>query len=331
MLLKHQRNNIFDGSKLLFTIVMGLMFFFYDVGTIVNPSPSFIKKTTDNIHPSTEQIDTPTTLPTITQDQISTIKSEELSELIQWFDIEQKDYYRERYTKLCEYYSSRCSGIQLQFSDTNNKDYYRWLITLATIDKLNNLLLSESWFENSIIIKDDDSKKRWYATKSGIVINSRNLSSSEFFEVLVHELGHILDLALIQWTSSELHPLFTEFQEPVFAIDDPSLQYYALSRDSEGLKKSGSSIRDFCTIYGSQNPFEDFSECFNLYINHHDYFLSLLPTSKILQSKYDFITLWMRYKDLQIINFSDYNHESDHRYRDSTKISIQKTLEITEL
>jgi len=34
------------------------------------------------------------------------------------------------------------------------------------------------------------------------------------------------------------------------------------------------------------NPFEDFAECFNLYVNHNDYFKRLAQTNTVLAKKY---------------------------------------------
>ena len=36
---------VFDRSKLLFTVIIGLMFFFYDTDTIVNPLPTQLPST----------------------------------------------------------------------------------------------------------------------------------------------------------------------------------------------------------------------------------------------------------------------------------------------
>jgi hypothetical protein len=37
------------------------------------------------------------------------------------------------------------------------------------------------------------------------------------------------------------------------------------------------------------NPFEDFAECFNLYMNHNAYFRSIAQNNIILTQKYNFI------------------------------------------
>ncbi|MDR2190630.1 MAG: hypothetical protein LBP53_05620 [Candidatus Peribacteria bacterium] len=69
----------------------------------------------------------------------------------------------------------------------------------------------------------------------------------EFFQVLTHEAGHIVDLGSLQGKSSSKSNVFTEFGKKVFAIDDPSLEYYRYSRQSETIRKSGVNKSDFCS------------------------------------------------------------------------------------
>lgn len=282
---------------------------------------------TDNtVHPSSENNNPDT----VNEQRENSVIPFTLPELILWFDLNQSEKYHDAYRIACEGQSYLCSSIQLQFSE-NNKEYYYGLLALLSINEINNLLLKADTLQTTLIIKNDpDQKKRWYATKQSIVINTHNLSEEEFFEVLVHELWHTLDLWIIEWTDSTLHTKFTEFWEPVFALDDPSLSYYTLSRESEWIKRPWSNITDFCTIYGSSNPFEDFSECFNLYINHHDYFVSLTQNNLILLQKYQFIQSWIRQGNHYKNNSHNYSFDLSYRYRDSTKIPISE-IEITDV
>jgi len=65
--------------------------------------------------------------------------------------------------------------------------------------------------------------------------------------------------------------------------------YYTLSRESEKRRKAKAKKEDFCTIYAMSNPFEDFAECINLYLNHNNYFNTIKKSSTILDKKYNFI------------------------------------------
>jgi len=93
----------------------------------------------------------------------------------------------------------------------------------------------------------------------------------------------------LQGINSNKHGAFTEFGKKVFATDDLSLKYYAESWKSETVRKPGSLKKDFCSGYGMSDPFEDFAECFNLYINHHSLFKAMAKNNQILTKKYNFV------------------------------------------
>ena len=38
------------------------------------------------------------------------------------------------------------------------------------------------------------------------------------------------------------------------------------------------------------DPFEDFAECHNLYLNHHDYFRKLALNNSTIKNKYNFLS-----------------------------------------
>lgn len=45
----------------------------------------------------------------------------------------------------------------------------------------------------------------------------------------------------------------------------------------------------FCSRYGMNNPFEDFAECHNLYLNHNNMFLFMARHNKTIKAKYNFM------------------------------------------
>lgn len=151
-------------------------------------------------------------------------------------------------------------------------------------------------------------------------MNIETKDSEEFYEVLVHELGHILDLGTLVGKATQLSPLYTEFNDPAFALDDPSLTYYQLSRASETRKHSESSTADFCTSYGAKNPFEDFAECYNLYVNHYSYFQKISTESSVLNQKFQFIANYVQLKPSPKRKLHEYTNEAYHRFWDSTRL-----------
>lgn len=92
---------------------------------------------------------------------------------------------------------------------------------------------------------------------------------------MTHEFGHIVDLGVLNGISKIQNGNYTEFGKVKFAIDDPSLEYYKYSRTSESIRNQSAKKKDFCSGYGMTNPFEDFAECHNLYLNNKQLFRSM--------------------------------------------------------
>ena len=126
---------------------------------------------------------------------------------------------------------------------------------------------------------------------------------------------------MMEGQNKKYNQYITEFGKLSFAIDDPSLEYYAFSRESEYQRKSIETKQSFCSIYGMTSPFEDFAECFQLYINHNDYFRYLAKDNNTLAKKYTFLNKLMKnkylYKKLQNIHYKD---DTQYRYRDTTRM-----------
>ncbi len=177
---------------------------------------------------------------------------------------------------------------------------------------------------SSIVVKKDTGNRRGYATRDSIIFNIWTVKSNkEFIELSAHEMGHITDLGYIQWVSLRKDRNYTEFGKAVFAINDPSLSYYRLSRDKESIRKAEAKKKDFCSGYGMSDPFEDFSECFNLYINHNALFKEIAKTDTILRRKYNYIAgiFSGKYISSNSQDISLVKNDTVRRPRDTTKIS----------
>lgn len=111
---------------------------------------------------------------------------------------------------------------------------------------------------------------------------------SEYWGVLTHEFGHIIDLGVLQGLSKHKDTKYTEFGKIKFSIDDPSLEYYRYCREGENIRKSEVKKSDFCSGYGMTNPFEDFAECHNLYLNNKQLFRKMAMESIIMRNKYNY-------------------------------------------
>jgi len=70
------------------------------------------------------------------------------------------------------------------------------------------------------------------------------------------------------------------------------------------------------------NPFEDFAECFNLYINNQSFFKFIASKSKTLAQKYNFIATLLqgKYLEKNIKAISLVKEDINRRPWDTTKL-----------
>ena len=99
-------------------------------------------------------------------------------------------------------------------------------------------------------------------------------SFDELAKVLVHELGHIVDIYYLQRSG---------------ITRDLSHTYYEISWEDVDTQKSGASSSDFISWYATTNQYEDFAEAFTFFLFHNEEFLRRSQESWALQKKYDFL------------------------------------------
>lgn len=228
------------------------------------------------------------------------------------------------FTKLCAKYRVVCDKISWWwvFSDENKS------IKLAYIAYLLKNLDSniKRWNNPSdalvaMLINEKKWSRRGSANWDTITINNWWIQyDNEFFQVVSHEIWHIIDLWWLQWKSTKKSKVFTEFNKEVFSIDDPSIEYYKYSWSSEKVRKNWMTREDFCSGYWMSDPFEDFAECHNLYLNHHDYFHHIALVNDTVKNKYNFFSNLYGGK---YINDSEVRYESrsdSYRAWDTTKM-----------
>ncbi len=223
------------------------------------------------------------------------------------------------YKKLCNYYKWRCSIIEVDEFSYQKKTYYTAL-TIYLVIFVNKYLPSLKETLEYIKIQPEKKWRRWYAWHHSIILNvKKSMDYKQFFEVLTHELWHIVDLWILNWTSIFKSKKFTEFWKKAFAKDDPSLQFYKLCWLSENVKKADSFISDFVSWYWMTDTFEDFAESFNMYINHNRVFRQMASESNILKYKYNFIAKLFKWH--YINDDKKFLYKSHFRPWDSTRFN----------
>ena len=224
------------------------------------------------------------------------------------------------FDKLCSYYKTYCNIIDISKTDFNyqEKTYYVW-ITIYLLHFVDGIFPDVTNKLYYIKIQKSKTWRRWYAWHYSIVMNVKNnMNYNDFYEVLTHELGHIVDLWILEWTSKKKTSVFKEYGRENFAIDDPSLNFYKLSFLSEKVKKPSIYAKDFVGWYAMTNTFEDFAETFNMYVNHNYVFKQMAKESNILQKKYNFLNKVLKGKYLR--SDKNFNYKYSYRPWDSTKM-----------
>lgn len=230
--------------------------------------------------------------------------------------------------KLCKVYPDICDKIIFNWTfSQSEKITYQGLIiyAMSNIDSFLTTKAKLSQTLYTISLNKTQSWRRGYAGHHTLTINLASIKSyTEFFEVVTHEFWHNVDLGVIEGNSSYLDKNFTEFNQAAFSIDDKSLDFYKFNFQSETSRLDRSSFKDFVSWYALTNPFEDFAETFNMYLNHHDFFKELAETNYILAQKYDYMSylLWGKYFFNDSLSTKKLQRDPLFRPWDSTRIRM---------
>lgn len=115
---------------------------------------------------------------------------------------------------------------------------------------------------------------RGQMSNESVTLSGRIKSTSEMAKVLVHELGHMVDIYYLKQRGRN---------------SDPSKDFYAISWSEPTVIRSGMSASSFVSGYAATNQYEDFAETFALYVFHNQAFSQKAQNNLVLQQKYDFL------------------------------------------
>jgi len=125
-----------------------------------------------------------------------------------------------------------------------------------------------------IIVDRERTSPRGQMSDESVTLSGKILSLSEMAKVLVHELGHMIDIYVLR-------------QEGFSA--DPSQTFYSISWLEPTVMKSGLSSSAFVSGYAASNQYEDFAESFAMYVFHNKAFQDRATKNSFLQKKYNFL------------------------------------------
>lgn len=142
------------------------------------------------------------------------------------------------------------------------------------------------------------------------VFSPHTLSYGEFLWVLIHEIGHVVDVMFFH-------------QENMWNFDE-SYIFYEYSWKDWNIIKEWQTEDDFVSWYAMTNMYEDFAESFTYFIFHNEDFLKKAEKSYILKKKYDFFVNYV-FVNKEFIGTSFFSWDETKRGSyvwDVTKIPI---------
>lgn len=229
-------------------------------------------------------------------------------------------------TQLCVQYSSPCEILHHGDDETLDQRLNTTVISLFTLQKIDLFLVTEQKTIYELlglaINAANGSTRGMYRGKNLYFWLGQMRNFQEFLEVETHELGHLVDLDIIRGKSTYKSKQFTENGAENAAIDDLSLLFYKLCRESESTKKANISYLDFVSGYAQTNPFEDFAETVNFYLNHNQAFQTMTQQSTILNKKYRYMKslFWSKYINKGWKEIQKLKNNNEYRPRDTTRI-----------
>lgn len=140
----------------------------------------------------------------------------------------------------------------------------------------------------NLVLDYDPEAHRGLGGKSLIILRAIDVSREEFYGVLIHEIGHTVDLGALQAQEEVKKSEFSDGKKAVYE-GDLSLDFYRISWESDTIRKKDQSNLDFVSGYALTDPFEDFAESYVYFVLHNKDFQSKAKTNKTLARKYDFM------------------------------------------
>jgi hypothetical protein len=227
--------------------------------------------------------------------------------------------------KLCWVYSSLCNKTVWKWSYTDQeKVYYQWLL-IYLITSLDNRMNQRNTLADTIstiTLSPDTPDRRGSAWHTHVSFNTDKIDSwNEFFQVAVHESGHLIDLWVITGRSVFKDPDFTEFGRAMWATNDPSIDFYKISRTNENTRIRTQWPEHFVSGYAMKNVYEDFWESMALYLLYNDLFKAKAINNLVIKKKYQYLDDLFGWQHIQRGTQYLRKYRAESNYWDVTRLS----------
>ncbi|MBU1992825.1 hypothetical protein KKG51_03970 [Patescibacteria group bacterium] len=173
-----------------------------------------------------------------------------------------------------------------------------------------------------LILRMEEDGNRGLGGSHTIFLRCMDVSDLELAAVLVHEMGHIVDLGVNDGSYFSGKSEFVDGMVPIYN-DDLSLNFYRISwKDAETVKEDATDM-DFVTGYATTDPFEDFAESYIMYTLQGSRFRMMARSNEALQAKYEFLKTYI-FDNKEFTSLVG-NARSTDRHYDSTLLSYNIT------
>lgn len=133
-----------------------------------------------------------------------------------------------------------------------------------------------------------EDKRRGLASFRSIYLGVDAIESdAELRRVLIHEIGHLVDLGALKGERGAEKSHFRDGSNIIYK-SDPSINFYSLCWDDEHTQNNNCSGNDFVSEYAQTDVFEDFAESYLLFTENNQSFQKMAEESNILAQKYQF-------------------------------------------
>jgi len=180
---------------------------------------------------------------------------------------------------------------KIRFSESNNGVSYQPLGSdrrdelMAVIAKLPSEHISTL---RNLVLDNDPNAHRGLGGKSLIILRGVNMDAGEMAAVLIHEIGHNVDLGFLSNADQSVSSEFKDGRSLVYE-GDTSLDFYRISWANEKARAKTAVNFDFVSGYAMTDPFEDFAESYAYYVLHNADFKAKAQTSDALYRKFVFM------------------------------------------
>lgn len=206
------------------------------------------------------------------QDIIKDVSAEKIQEKTQTQepDSQEKEDVRSDKTKNTK--KPTTSPIEISVTPREDSAPKGYIETIWTV--ITGTYFRDALWKFPIIIDTERVEPRWQMYNESITLGSGMVNLPEVSKVLVHEIGHMIDIYALKKSLRK---------------SDPSEEFYRISWKDTVTIKAWVPQTSFVSGYASTNQYEDFAESFTMYIFHNKEFLKRTQENNYLKQKYNFL------------------------------------------